>query len=85
MQSAAVNDRIAEDIAQARQLGLKATPGIFLGNKKVRSYMLYNKQFMKQIKKYFMQMRSRKLRSQGGGPSAGQGGTGEATPGIPNP
>ena len=64
MDSDAVKDRITEDIEQARKLGLKATPSIFLGGKKIRTYTLYNKQFMDEVKKSALKARKAKLSAQ---------------------
>jgi len=87
MKSDVVKDRIAEDIEQARKLKLRATPTIFLGGKKVRSYTLYNKQFMDEVKKSVLRARKARDRKAAAQPKVKrpEAPRPTATPGNPSP
>jgi predicted DsbA family dithiol-disulfide isomerase/uncharacterized membrane protein len=64
MASDAVQQRIKEDIAQAKALGVKATPMVYLWGRKVDRHMLMNPAFVRRINERFQQVRAQKLAQQ---------------------
>ena len=62
MQSAAVKQRIGEDVEQAHAFKLRATPTVFLGGRRIRRYMFSNAPFVEQVKKSFLKNRQATLR-----------------------
>ncbi len=45
MQSEAVRERVAEDVALGKKLEIRATPSVFLGDRKIERFMLTNEGF----------------------------------------
>jgi predicted DsbA family dithiol-disulfide isomerase len=61
MASEAVKARVAEDIALAKKLEVKATPAVYLWGRKVEKYMLNNAEFVERINERFVKVRNNKL------------------------
>lgn len=64
MHSDAVKERIHEDVEQARELEVRATPSIFLWGRRVDRNMLANPTFVKRIAERFQQVRQQQLAKQ---------------------
>lgn len=84
MESQAVADRIREDIELGKKLDIKGTPAIVIGGRLARSYMIYNANFMAEIKRQFDVVKDRaehRLKQQ----QAQTQPAGAPTPSIPDP
>ena len=65
MRSAAVKQRVVEDVEQGYAFKLRATPSIFLSGRPIRRYMFGNAPFVEQVKQSFLKNRQAALRRAG--------------------